>query len=385
MEKHQPTLVCLGPFQGALRVAMRLPRTITKEQHVKKKPLIRAGRSLAAKYLALSAVAALVLTGCTLKEEQRGTSSAPAAAAVSGPASSQDVPSLDGKTVGIAAKDIVHDFSRVVYDAVQARVKALGGKVIATQAEAKDDKHVSDVENLAAQKPDAIVVILGDKTTLSPALKKVNDAGIPLFTIDFQSEFSVNNVTSDNWAIGSTVARTLAEDIGGKGQVLVFNGFPGVAPCRIRYNELKVVLQDYPGIQLIQPELQDKYEGTVEDAKQQINDALRRLPKGQISAVWSCWDIPQIGAAQAIDTAGRDEIKVYGVDAEPGALDLIADPDSSYTATVAQQTQAMGTKSADNVALLLGGQKDKVATTSYLEPVFITKDNVADVRRDLGI
>jgi ribose transport system substrate-binding protein len=352
---------------------------------VKKIPSARSGRSLTAKSLALSAAAALVLAGCSLKEPQSGSLAQGASDSPAAAVPVQDIPSLKGKTVGIAAKDIVHDFSRVVYDAVQARVKELGGKVIATQAETKDDKHVSDVENLVAQKPDAIVVILGDKTTLTPALKKVDDAGIPLFTIDFQSEFSANNVTSDNWAIGSTVARTLAEDIGGKGQVLVFNGFPGVAPCRIRYNELKLVLEDYPGIQLIQPELQDKYEGTVEDAKQQINDALRRLPKGQVSAVWSCWDIPQIGAAQAIDAAGRDEIKVYGVDAEPGALDLIADPNSSYTATVAQQTKAMGAKSADNVALLLGGQKDKVPTTSYLDPLFITKNNVAKVRHDLGI
>ncbi|WP_104181861.1 substrate-binding domain-containing protein [Arthrobacter sp. B0490] len=349
------------------------------------RPAVQA-TPLALKLLASSAALGLLVTGCSLKEPSSTTTPAPAA---SGAAAEQisptDIPSLEGKTVGIAAKDIVHDFSRVVYDTVQARVEELGGEVIATQAEAKENKHVSDVENLIAQEPDAIIVILGDATTLGPALEKVNEAGIPLFTIDFQSEYSTNNVTSDNWVIGSTVARTIAENIGGEGQILVFNGFPGVAPCRIRYSELEVVLEDYPKIELIEPELQDKYEGTVEDAKQQINDALRRLPEGEIDAVWSCWDIPQIGAAQAIDAAGRDEIKVYGVDAEPGALDMIADPESSFTATVAQQTTVMGTRSADNVALFLSGAEDEVPTTSYLEPVFIDKDNVTEVRSELGI
>jgi ribose transport system substrate-binding protein len=335
---------------------------------------------------AASAALTLLVTGCSLKEPSSTTAPAPAASGASTEQlSAADIPSLEGKTVGIAAKDIVHDFSRVVYDTVQARVEELGGEVIATQAEAKENKHVSDVENLIAQEPDAIIVILGDATTLDPALEKVDEAGIPLFTIDFQSEFSTNNVTSDNWAIGSTVARTIAEDIGGEGRILVFNGFPGVAPCRIRHTELEVVLEDYPKIELIEPELQDKYEGTVEDAKQQINDALLRLPEGEIDAVWSCWDIPQIGAAQAIDAAGRDEIKVYGVDAEPGALDMIADPESSFTATVAQQTQVMGTRSADNVALFLSGAEDEVPTTSYLEPVFIDKENVNEVRSELGI
>lgn len=343
-------------------------------------------QSLSLKLLASSAALGLLVTGCSLKEPSSTTAPAPAASgAAAEQTSAADIPSLEGKTVGIAAKDIVHDFSRVVYDTVQARVEELGGEVIATQAEAKENKHVSDVENLIAQKPDAIIVILGDATTLGPALEKVNEAGIPLFTIDFQSEFSTNNVTSDNWVIGSTVARTIAEDIGGEGKILVFNGFPGVAPCRIRHTELEVVLEDYPKVTLIEPELQDKYEGTVEDAKQQINDALRRLPEGEIDAVWSCWDIPQIGAAQAIDAAGRDEIKVYGVDAEPGALDMIADPESSFTATVAQQTKVMGTRSADNVALFLSGAVDEVPTTTYLDPVFIDKDNVNEVRSELGI
>lgn len=343
------------------------------------------------KSIGLAAAAAIILTGCSLKEPVAPAGAAPAAgaAAAAAPAADNaavaDAPSLEGKTIGIAAKDIVHDFSRVVYDELKASVEARGGKVIATQAEAKDDKHVTDVENLVTQRPDAIVVILGDAQTLTPALKKVDDAGIPLFTIDFQSEYGINNVTSDNWVIGSTLARTLAEDIDGQGKILAFNGFPGVAPCRIRYNELKVVLEDYPGIEIIQPELQDKYEGTIEDAKKQIQDQLRRLPEGEIDAVWSCWDIPLIGAAQAIDSAGRDEIKLYGVDAEPGALDLIADPESSYTGTVAQQTKAMAAQSAANVALFLGGREDEVTRTSYLSPVFIDKTNVNQVRNDLGI
>ena len=338
--------------------------------------------------------AALLVTGCSLKEPvpqsggaAGGTGGDPAAAAVA-PAEEVDLanaPSLEGKTIGIAAKDIVHDFSRVVYEELQGSIEERGGEVIATQAEAKDGKHVTDVENLVTQRPDAIVVILGDAQTLTPALKKVDDAGIPLFTVDFQSEYSANNVTSDNWVIGSTLARTLAEDIGGEGKILAFNGFPGVAPCRIRYSELEVVLEDYPEIEILQPELQDKYEGTIEDAKKQIQDQLRRLPEGEVDAVWSCWDIPLIGAAQAIDAAGRDDIKLYGVDAEPGALDLIADPSSSYQFTVAQQTKAMAAKSAENVALFLGGREADVPNTSYLTPVFVDKSNVNQVRSELGI
>lgn len=344
------------------------------------------GRKFASIFTASALALAVGISGCSLKEPvQPITGQLGAAAGVATEEKLAEVPSLEGKTIGIAAKDILHDYSRVVYQQLEARIKELGGKVIATQAEAKDDKHVANVENLITQKPDAIVVILGDAQTLTPALAKVDAAGIPLFTIDFQTPYSKNNVTSDNWNIGTHLGRTLAEDIGGKGEILAFNGFPGVTPCRIRYESLKLVLKDYPDIKILEPELQDKYEGTIEDAKNQISDQLRRLPEGSVDAVWSCWDMPLIGAAHAIDTAGRDEIGLYGVDAEPGALDLIADPKSSYQFTVAQPTKSIAARSAENVAKFLGGEEDQVKKTTYVDPIFIDKENVSKVRADLGI
>ncbi len=333
---------------------------------------------------AAAAIAALVLSGCSVRQKhtsaptskgEAGTNAAPAA----------DVPSLEGKTVGIAAKDVLRDFGRLTYEGTQDRLEALGATVVATQADAQDDKHIANVENLIAQRVDAIIVILGDSTTLAPALQKAADAGIPLFTIDHATPLSINNIGSDNWQIGSTLARTLAEDIGGEGKVLVFNGFYDVTPCQIRYDEFQLVLKSYPGIEIIQPELQDIYEGTIEDARQKTQDALTRLPDGEIDAVWSCWDLPAIGAVQAIDAAGREGITVYGVDAEPGALDLIADPESSYAFTVAQQPFLFGEIAADNVARYLGGQEDEVPLSTYVEPVFITKQNVDEVRAELGL
>ncbi|GAA0201010.1 substrate-binding domain-containing protein [Glutamicibacter creatinolyticus] len=340
-----------------------------------------------AQIVGIGLAATTLLSACSLKEPVRPASAPIAKEDIKPVAQAEvaDAPSLEGKTVGIAAKDIVHDFSRTVYEELQAKIGELGGEVIATQAEAKDDKHVADIENLIAQSPDAIVVILGDAQTLTPALAKVDEAGIDLFTVDFQSEYSKNNVTSDNWNIGTTLARTLAEDIDGQGRILAFNGFPGVTPCRIRYESLKMVLQEYPEIQIIDPEMQDKYEGTIEDAKKQVQDQLRRLPEGEIDAVWSCWDMPLIGAAHAVDTSKDADIGLYGVDAEPGALDLIANPESSYRFTVAQPTAQMAAQSAVNVAKYLAGQTSEVPKTSYVDPVFVTKDNVEQVRNELGI
>ncbi len=326
------------------------------------------------------------LGGCSVKRDDTSNTAPPAAtSAASGTEAggTQAVPSLEGKRIGISIIGTDHHWDRTAFESAIARVKALGGEPISVQAGRKTEQHISDIENLIQQKPDAIVSILGDAPVLAPVFKKVTDAGIPLFTIDQPSRYSINNVTSDNYYIGGALAREIAEGMRGKGKILVFNGFKSVRVCNIRYNQLVEVLKDYPEVQIIKPELQDVPTGTVEDASRKVTDMLSRYSKGEIDAVWACWDIPQIGAAQAIDRAGRNEIKVYGIDGDPTAVDMIADPKSSYTATMAQQPGEIGKASITNVALYLAGRKDAVPGTTYFQPILVNKANVAVTKPQL--
>jgi len=353
-----------------------------------------------ASFLLALLVVAIGLTACSTKSEDNQGGANPAevaqepaaaggskgtdAAAGGGAAADADVPELAGKTVGISAIGTDHHWDRTAFNAMKARVEELGGKAIPVDAERDNQKAIGGLENLISQKPDAVIQMLGDANVLNPTLEKVREAGIPLFTVDFASPHSINNSTSDNYAIGSGIARTLAEDIGGEGNILVFNGFKGVRVCNIRYNMLREVLKDYPDVKILQPELQDVIPNTVEDARKKTRNALSRYPKGEIDAVWACWDIPMVGAAQAIDQAGRSEIKVYGIDGDPTALELIADPKSSYTATMAQRPDVIGAASINNVARYLAGQKDGVPRTTYIDPVLVTKDNYDEAVKMLG-
>jgi ABC-type lipoprotein export system ATPase subunit len=110
---------------------------------------------------------------------------------------------------------------------------------------------------------------------------------------------------------------------------VVFNGFYGVTPCAIRYDQLVNVVKYFPKVKIIQPELRDVIPNTVQDAFTQITAILNKYPeKGSIKAIWSAWDIPQLGATQALSAAGRTEIRTYGVDGSPEVLQLVADANS---------------------------------------------------------
>jgi len=335
-------------------------------------------------------VAGLVLSGCSMKTQDSTTAAqtvdggASATNAGNSTAATGDVPKLTGKRIGISIVGTDHFWDRTAYESAIAEVKRLGGTPIAVQAGRSGPQQITDLENLVAQKPDAIVSILGDAAALAPEFAKIKAAGIPLFTMDQPSPYSTNNVTSDNYRIGETVMRTMAEDMRGKGNVLLFNGFTSTRVCNLRYEQFLAVLKDYPDVHILKPELQDVIPGTVEDARQKTADALQRYPKGQIQAVAaSCRDVPGIGAAQAIQAAGRSEIKVYGNDGDPNALALVADPNSVYQADVAQQPGKIGTASIDNVALHLAGKK--VPLTTYFDPILVTKDNAAQTIPLVGI
>jgi ribose transport system substrate-binding protein len=342
--------------------------------------LVRALISLA---FALAVVFAA--TGCGAKSNKSASDSTTAErSAGSGQATPSNVPRLEGKKVGIAGLSTQDFFSRSAYEGAIARVKELGGEPIAVSAEQDAQKLVANLENLISQKPAAIISHGKDPKTNDPIYRKVRAAGIPLFTIDTPSKYSISNSEADNYAVGSQVAIALAQSIGGKGNVLVFNAFSkSLRVLGIRYNQLLEVLKDYPEIRLLKPELEDVVVNSTEDARKKTQDALQKYPKGKISAIWGGWDLPMIGAAKAVDAAGRDEIKVFGVNGDPAAVSMI-EGDSSFTADAGIRAFAIGETAVDNVARYVAGQRDAIPQTAYVSPVLITKQNVAQAKAELA-
>jgi len=312
-----------------------------------------------------------------------------AAAALSLPLGSRlalaadEVPSLKGKRIAISATGTDHYFDLKAFQGQIDEVKRLGGTPITLDAGRNDKNLVTQLQNVITQKPDAVIQTLGTLSVIDPWLKRIKGAGIPLFTIDVPSVNSINNTTSDNVATGRALAEQLVKDTGGKGNILVFNGFYGVPVCAIRYDELKRVLHAHPELKILQPELRDVIPNTVQDAHAQIAALLNKYPQGQISAIWSAWDIPQLGATQALIDAQRTEVKTYGVDGTPEVLNLISQANSPIGAVVAQQPALIGKTAVQNVARYLAGKRDLPKET-YVATLLTTKSNLGEVQKLRG-
>ncbi len=295
-----------------------------------------------------------------------------------------DVPTLKGKRVGITVVGTEHYWDLRAYQGQIDEVKRLGGTPIALDAGRNDSRQIAQIQTLIAQKPDVIIEQLGNGPVLQPWLRKIRTAGIPLFTVDTISPSSLNDTTSDNYNIGEKLALQMASDLGGHGKIVVFNGFYSVPVCAIRYEELKLVLKAFPDITIIEPELRDVIPNTVQNAYAQVTDMLAKYPHdGDVAAVWSAWDVPQVGATQAIAAAHRTGIRTYGVDGSPDVVKMVADPNAPAGAVVAQQPYLIGKTAVDNAARYLAGDH-QVPLYSFVPSVLVTKANAAEAAKSIA-
>lgn len=302
-------------------------------------------------------------------------------ASTAAPALAQDDKPLAGKTVGVTVIGTDHHWDLMAYRGQIDRLEELGAEVIALDAGRNDQTQISQIQTLIAQQPDAIIEQLGNIDVLDPWLQRIRKAGIPLFTVDTSTPHAINNTTSNNYSIGAELALQMISDMGGEGKIAVFNGFYSVPVCKIRYDQLKYVLESFPEVEIIEPELRDVIPNTVQQAYSDTTDILTQYGEDSgLKAVWACWDVPMIGATQAIEAAGRTDVKTYGVDGSPEYVEMVATEGSAAGAVAAQQPYEIGRQAADNVAAYLAGET--VPPFTFVPAVLITKENADETAAD---
>ena len=178
---------------------------------------------------------------------------------------------------------------------------------------------LAQVENFVTQKVDAIVVIAANTDAADPMTKAAQDAGIPLLYVNrLPSNLpeGISYVGSESIQAGIMQAEWIAEQLGGKGNVVIMNGDLAQEAAQKRTEGEKQVFAKYPDIKIIR-------EDTGNWSRDQGLALMENwLASGdQIDAVASNNDEMAIGAIQAIEAAGKlGEIIVGGVDASPDAL-----------------------------------------------------------------
>ncbi len=312
---------------------------------------------------ALIAAAGLVLVGCA----SGGATSETATPEETAAPETSDELTLEGKVIGIAVVGTQHFWDREAFQGAVDEVERLGGTVVTTDGGRDNTVHAENHDIFLTEGVDAVITILGDDA-VEPKLEALKNAGIPVFGVDKNSPHAVNNSQSQNDIGGYAIGEILGEALGGTGNVAVFNAFSEVLDfCGVRYGEWKRALEEnHPGVTILEPELAEEFANAPEDARQQTLTLLERYPVGELAAIHvACWDQPAIGVVQALEEAGRTEVKVTAFDAGPDTLEIMMEDNSVFVGNIAQVPRMIATKAAQNVALYLSG--GTVDPQSYVE------------------
>ena len=278
---------------------------------------------------------------------------------------------LAGKKIALVMRFNTGTFSAQYVDGVKKQVEKFGGELTVISSDNDLGKMTTNLDSAVNQKFDGILLDHGDPSALTAGVQKALDAGIKVVAFDsaLNDVEGVTNLAQNDQKLAEFTLEKLAEEAGGKGNIVKVwvAGFPPMESRQISYAKF---LEKYPEIKEIaafgdasNPQL---------DTQNKLEAVLKQYPKGEITAVWASWDEFAKGAANAIKQAGRDEIKVYGIDLSDEDLKMIQDPTSPWVASAAVDPSSIGQVQVRYLYQKLNG--DTTDSVVELEPVFVHRD-----------
>ncbi|WP_096156546.1 sugar ABC transporter substrate-binding protein [Bacillus sp. FJAT-45066] len=296
----------------------------------------------------------LLLTGCNSSKSSSNQSNN---------VSFENVPERfatgDGAKIKVIRKIGGDDHTAQFLAGAKEEGESLGFEVEVFTANGDTAKFHDAIEQALNQDFDGFIISHGDDAATVDAVKKLVDNGKSVVTFDSNLDLaSIEGVTltsQDDEALASLALNQLVADFNGEANIVYLwvDGFP---PMVRRNNVYTQVLAENSGLKEV-----ERFGVAAADTSVQTQNAvaamLNKHPKGSIDAIFATWDAFAIGAARAIREAGRDEIKIYGIDVSNADLQEIQSEGSSWKYTAAVDPKTIGAVNLRILAKKLAGEE----------------------------
>lgn len=317
----------------------------------------------------LSLVLAVVMTGMVSacgSSTSSGKSSSPADGASS---------KAKQLTIAFANTNMSNEFQVSMRAAAEVTAKAKDVKLIEADGQGDGAKQVSQIEGFIAQKVDAIVLAPTDKDACAPAVNEAIEAKIPIIIVNSMTsnvDKATSYVGSDDSIAGTMEMQYIADQLKGKGNIVIIQGPTGNSATTNRTIGINATLKKYPDIKVLasQPANWDRALG-MSTMENWIQSGLK------IDAVVSENDEMALGALKAVSAAGKqNSIKIVGIDATADAIKAV--DAGTMAATVFQDAKQQGSKAVE--VAIMAAQGQKVESKYMIDFKLVTKDNVAQYK-----
>lgn len=226
---------------------------------------------------------------------------------------------------------------------------------------------------------DALILVPTDPDSLQPAVIKAQGLGIPVITVDTtvtDQSYLTAHITGDNVDGGKKAAATLAEQIGGKGEVFIMSGSPTGTTNTLREQGFREEMAKYPDIMIVGKEYALSQPATATSA---VNTALLKWP--DLAGIFAIDGTSGTGSVAALRNSGKvGKVKLIGYDAYRVQVDALEE--GVFSALIAQQPAQEAELALQFAFNLLTNSKiDEIQKEVIIPNVVLTKENLAETKQ----
>ena len=226
-----------------------------------------------------------------------------------------------------------------------------------------DERQIEQIDSLVATGIDLLIVAPNQVQTISPAIDRAYDKGIPVIVFERKtnSQKYTAFISADNYEMGRVMGEYIASQLHGKGRVMEIMGLEGSSPAIERHNGFADALKAHPDIQVVATLQGDWTEASAVKAVKAYQGDLT-----DIDFVFGQNDRMAMGARKAIPTPdpSRTGGELYqSSDLSPQTSDI-----KHQTSAISHQTKFCGIDGlpGENGGIRL--VRDSILDASYIYP-----------------
>lgn len=272
--------------------------------------------------------------------------------------------------IGLAMNTQTNPFFVDVKDGVQKAADEHGIELYITDAQDDPTIQMKDVENLITKQPDAIIIDTCDSDAIVSSIEACNEAGIPVFTMDRESNGGevVSHIGYDAIKSGRMAGQYLVDTLGGKGKIVEIQGIMGTNVAQNRSQGFNEIMKENPDMEIVACQVADFDRAKGMSVMENILQA-----NPEIDGLYAANDEMLLGALEAMEAAGRtgDIVKI-GCDAIDDTLDAMRA--GKVDATIAEPPFFLGKAILNTAYDYLEGKK--IEPYVILDNQLVTQDTV---------
>ncbi len=277
------------------------------------------------------------------------------------------------KTIAFAQDTMANDFRKAqVYEVRDAVAKNAKLSFVYSDANGKTSLLIKQIDEFIKSKVDLIIVGTNDAGAVVPVVAKAYKQNIPVIVLDrgINGEEYTSFINSDNIKIGEIGAKYIAQRLGGKGVVLLFEGLQKADVTQLRSKGFMDEITKSPDIKVIKRTGNYLRKDAIVEMEKLIKEGVH------IDAIFSESDSMLSGV--------RSAMKRYKID--PSSVIMVGCDYTSEAKEAIQKGEQSG-----SVLFPLGGDKsveialkifnnEDVPKHIFIPVELVTKDNVQIVK-----